>query len=269
MTKMTKPDISPDDQPVKVISLRDNFYFVKEWYDLANESHFWIQWRLVVLKKMLSRLGVSLQEHLHCVDVGCGNSVLRKQMESISQWLVDGFELDRYALTLSSRTRGQLFLYDIRDRSPAFSGKFDVLTMFDILEHYHDSEAFLQDAKFHLKAGGYCIINVPAIELLRSRYDEVAGHELRYNQKILRKHIEAVGFEILDMQYWGFSLIFPLWVRRFVVSGCEDGGEVIRKGFTPPGKWIHGMLKVIARIETTLFPRVPFGTSIMVIARKR
>jgi len=265
---MTKQKASGDQQYVKIISLRDNFYFVKEWYDLANESHFWIQWRLMVLNKTLKKLGIPLQENLHGVDVGCGNSVLRKQIESVTNWAVDGFELDKYALTLSSKTRGELFLYDIRDRSEEFVGKYDVLTMFDILEHYRDSEAFLEDARFHLKTGGYCIINVPAIELLRSRYDEVAGHELRYNKKILKKHIEAVGFEIMDMQYWGLSLVFPLWIRRFVVSGCEDGGEVIRKGFSPPGNFMHALLKIMASIETTLFPRVPFGTSIMVIAKK-
>jgi len=253
---------------VKIISLRDNFHFVNAWYELANERHFWIQWRMQVLKKILLRHGISLTDKLHGVDIGCGNSVLRCQIEKITNWIMDGAELDKFALGMPAQTRGQLFLYDIRDRNDAFFEKYDLITMFDILEHYHDPTAFLEDAKFHLKKGGYCIINVPAIELLRSRYDEVAGHELRYSQKILKKHIKSAGFELIDIRYWGFSLILPLWIRRFIVSFYEDGEEVIKKGFSPPGQAAHLALKLMKNIESSLLPRPPLGTSIMAIAQK-
>jgi len=254
--------------PVRIISLRDNFHFVREWYELSSADHFWIQWRFQVLKKMLTRLALPVNESLRGVDIGCGNSVLRQQIESATQWSMDGFELDQYALSMGTQTRGQLYLYDIRDRNPDFEEKFDVISMFDILEHYSDPDSFLRDTLFHLKKGGYCIINVPAVELLRSRYDEVAGHELRYSVKILRRHAERVGFRVLDVRYWGFSLIFPLWVRRYVVSAYEDGGEVIKKGFTPPGKLAHVLLKLMGKMETTLAPWVPLGTSVLMIAQK-
>lgn len=256
-------------QSVKVISVRDNFHFVKEWFELANEDHFWIQWRARILQKMLMATSTSVEINYRGVDIGCGNSVLRKQIESFSKWNMDGFELDKYALSLSPGTRGQLFLYDIRDKHEEFHEVFDVLTMFDILEHYHDPEAFLKDAGYHLKKGGHCIINVPAIELLRSRYDEVAGHELRYSKRILARHLNAAGFRVVEMRYWGFTLILPLWIRRFVVSFYEDGGEVIKKGFEPPGKVIHFLLKQLGRIEASILTKPLMGTSIMVIAVKR
>lgn len=261
------------EQSFRVISTQDfsqfNTGITKDWYGVATDSHFWMQWRMRVLQRALADVGLlGGSTALHGVDVGCGTGVLRRQIESFTDWTIDGTELDGTALSLNEPTRGSLYLYDIGKRDAEFEQKYDVITMFDILEHFSDAEKFLKDAIFHLKEGGYCVINVPALDSFRSRYDDIAGHELRYSKSVLRQQLESVGLKVIDIRYWGLSLIPPCWLRRFLDLVYDEDIEIILKGFEPPGKLVHDFFKLIGQTETTLLPRAPIGTSLMAIAQK-
>lgn len=65
---------------------------------------------------------------------------------------------------------------------------FDLIGLFDVLEHLPDDVKALKEIRKALKPGGKLILTVPASMKLWSYVDEVAGHYIRYSSKTLKSH---------------------------------------------------------------------------------
>ena len=107
-----------------------------------------------------------------------------------------------------------------------------------------------------------------ALQSLFSLYDIAAGHLRRYRRETLAGELDGLGVDVLEMRYWGFTMLPVLMLRklRFLVS--PGTGEVLRQGFVPPGDLAHGVLRMMMRAETSVLPRPPLGTSLLLVARK-
>ncbi len=102
-----------------------------------------------------------------------------------STWTVDLGELDATALRHSRPGRGRTLHYDVTERRAELAGAYDVIVLFDVLEHIEHTAPFIDALLWHLKAGGHLLINVPALPRAQSRYDEAAGHVRRYTRATL------------------------------------------------------------------------------------
>lgn len=113
------------------------------------------------------------------------NGLLQRDIEDHYGKVVAGFELNQTALEKNVSRISPLYCYDIHQRNPEFRAHFDLLFLFDVLEHIEDESGFLQSIKFHLAESGTLLINVPAHQSLYSDYDRAAGHVRRYAAKQL------------------------------------------------------------------------------------
>jgi len=111
-------------------------------------------------------------------------------------------------------------------------------------------------------------INVPALMSLYSAYDEVVGHQRRYNKKTLWELLDDCHLEVADIQYWGLSMIPLLFLRKIFVTQDQGTNRIIQNGFAPPNPLIHSVLKTIMSIENALVPHPFLGTSVMAVGRK-
>ncbi len=244
--------------------------FPDEWYDLSKTDHFWLAWRLRVLERLLSDHGIARDVALRILDIGCGRGLLRTQLENRSRWVIDGADLNQPALDQVSPARGRTMLYDIHERLPSLQNAFDGILLLDVLEHIADDRLFFADAVSHLRLGGWALINVPASPILYSKYDTLVGHFRRYDQRSLTEAlIEAVpDFEILEMRYWGFSLLPLAALRKVMIRSTRTPQEAVGRGFDPPAKWMNTALRRLMALETSWLKRPLYGTSLMVLGRK-
>src|SRR5438477_7934507 len=60
------------------------------YFDLVDLNHFWLVRRFEVMMKIAGQL---LNPSLSCCEIGCGNGMLQRQLESRVGLRVDGFEL--------------------------------------------------------------------------------------------------------------------------------------------------------------------------------
>lgn len=254
---------------IKIISEKKNLKFVDTWYKLADENHFWMQWRFRALLRLWKDLHIPTDKSLLAAEIGCGHGVLRRQMERATSWIIDGIDLDFDALKIHQPGRGRLYQYDILEQRPEFKDKYDILILFDVIEHVDNPKKFLEAALCHLKPKGYVFINVPAIPWLFCPYDFVHGHRCRYNIKGLTAEFRDLECEILDMRYWGFLLIGPLILRKFFLSRNDEPQKICQKGFGPPNPLIHWLLKKMMLMETRMARRPCCGTSLLSVIQKR
>ena len=201
------------------------------------------------------------------LDIGCGHGVLRKQIETSTNWIVDGCDLNSEGLSQNDLSRGRTFLYDIYTRAPFLEKAYDFLFLYDVLEHIEETKEFLQAALFHLKEGGGLFVNVPALNGMLSDYDRVMGHLRRYNRSTLKRELEPHNLSIADIRYWGLTMLPLLWIRSLRRFRCCSAADIIKRGITPPNAFVNSVLKQIMRIETALVRRPPLGTSLMAFCR--
>ncbi len=252
---------------IKFLSGRTSEVFPDQWYALAREDHFWMQWRLRAFLEQLKGLKVDLKSPLKVLEIGCGDGVLRRQLEAETSWVIDGADINLDALKRTPALRGETFFYDIFDRRGEFSGRYDAIILFDVLEHIADEKAFLEAALFHLKKGGMLFINVPALQGLFSRYDEAVGHLRRYDKGMMAGLFKSASLQAVNTRYWGFSMLPLLSMRQRMVKNAKPDDATIRRGFEPPTEAVNSIMKTVMRIETSIFSEPPSGSSLLAAAR--
>ncbi len=229
------------------------------WFDAATADHFWIRRRFEVLKRLADRV---VRNSKSAAEIGCGHGLLQKQVEDHYGMSVTGFELNEAALQ-KNVSQSPLYCYDIHQRSPHFAARFDLLLLFDVLEHIESEGDFLQASKFHLADSGALLVNVPANPSLYSKYDRVVGHIRRYSARHLAELAEKNGFRIGAITYWGLPLVPLLLARRGIRMPSTDG----RAGMDTRGSTINNILCCLARCEP--LPQKFLGTSLMAVLENR
>ena len=181
--------------------------------------------------------------------------------------MVDGADVDVGVLRYCLPGRGRTLCYDVQDEHRDCVERYDGVLLFDVLEHVPAPRAFLDSVVRHLRPGGWLFLNVPALQSFASAYDEAVGHLRRYNRLSLLTELDALPVRVEDLSYWGLAMVPLLAARRFVVGqhlkSSEDKEAIIRRGWRPPSGLVETVLKCVMRVETTLCPRMLFGTSLM------
>ena len=230
------------------------------WFDVATSDHFWIRRRFQVM----TQLAGSLLSHCRsAAEIGCGNGLLQQEIENRYQKPVTGFDLNELALQKNVSRISPLYCYDIHQRNPEFRGHFDLLLLFDVLEHIEDESEFLQSVKFHLASSGALLINVPAHQSLYSDYDRAAGHIRRYSVNQLAKVVEGNGLKVRFITYWGLPLLPLLLLRKAMKLDRSNGNA----GFDSRGSVINFALSLLARCER--LPQSFMGTSVMAVVENQ
>ena len=91
----------------------------------------------------------------------------------------------------------QAELLQMDARAIPFVEHFDIIGMFDVLEHIEDDRGVLEQTHRALRPGGGLIITVPQHRFLWSRYDEHAHHVRRYAADEIAEKVTAAGFRII------------------------------------------------------------------------
>jgi len=226
------------------------------WFDVANVEHFWIRRRFEVMKRLADS---EIRGAKYQAEIGCGHGLLQRDIEDSYHIPVSGFDLNTIALEKNVSLKSPLFCYDIHQRDPQFRAHFDLLFLFDVLEHIEDEGRFLQSVKYHLAPRGTLVINVPASQMLYSDYDRAAGHVRRYSLEQLVNVARQNGMEVRTAAYWGLPLVPLLLLRKMMSLPKEDA----KAGFDSRGPLMNRLLLWCARCEPT--PQKIFGTSVMAV----
>jgi len=231
------------------------------WYEIANLDHPWITRRFEVLRRLAADL---FAEATAIAEIGCGHGLLQRQIEDYYYVEVAGFDLNETALKQTACRFSPVCCYDVREQSPEYEARFDLILLADVLEHIADQDAFLEAVKFHLAPGGCVLVNVPALQSLYSGYDRAVGHLRRYRIGSLAALAQRHELRLARYTYWGFPLL-PLLVLRKLWMRARSGDGAIAAGFDTGGRVRDLALLWLSRCE--LIPQRLVGTSLMAVLR--
>lgn len=204
---------------------------------------------------------------LRLLDAGCGTGGLIRRLGSRhSRWHWTGIDLSPVACAYArERTSVEIHEGSV-EALPFESGAFDAVVMADVLYHVEGEGAALRESLRVLKPGGLMIVNVPAYPWLWS-YHDLAVHSIRrYTRKEILGKFRDSGFGRARATYWN-TLPFPLVVVRRKLLPPPRGGSDVRL-YPAPVEAAFNALMGLERIGLSLFSRLPFGSSVLAVARK-
>jgi SAM-dependent methyltransferase len=235
-----------------------------KWYEIATIDHFWIKRRFEVLQRLAGRIVVDAKE---LAEVGCGNGLLQRQIENVYGRAVTGFDLNEYALKRNESSRSPILCYDIFEKSKELEQRFDLIFLFDVLEHIKEEAPFLEAIKFHLAPQGKIVVNVPAGQWAYSSYDVAVGHVRRYSIAGLQASVEPLGLRVQSWSYWGLPLVPTLLLRKAWLWGQHDRDKIISQGLDTRNKFFDSCLHLLAKCEP--IPQKLLGTSLLAILQAK
>lgn len=246
--------------------------FEKDWYDEGGVDNVWMSWRFSVFQDFLASSEIEASNQLTVLDLGGGTGICRDQIEHHTNWVVDLVDMDLEALNNAKPGRGRKIFYDVSERHESLHEYYDGIILFDVLEHLDSPNVFLNSLVYHLKPGGFIFINVPALNVFHSAYDEAVGHRLRYERESILPLFPILQFSMIKMRYWGFTLIPLLAIRKIIVgkklSGEKPKSDIIRVGWKPKNTIINNILKTLMVIDLNVFRNPFLGSSLMVQLKK-
>ena len=161
----------------------------------------------------------------HILDVGCGTGELLKYFKDRG-WHAEGIEPADVARNFAIK-KYHLDIYPENKLAEFKKEKFDIISMWHVLEHVYDLNMRLEQLKRILKSNGHLIIAVPNIESFDAAYYgkywaalDVPRHLYHFSKQTLTKLIEKHSFELVS--------VFPMKFDAFYVSLLSE--KYMRKG---------------------------------------
>jgi SAM-dependent methyltransferase len=152
----------------------------------------------------------------HLLDVGCGADRYLTRMRSIG-WTVCGVDRSASAAEKMRRTYGVEVAVSAVPGPNVPEGPFDLITMWQVLEHLADPRGALEAARRRLAEGGRIVITVPnaggwAAGRFRERWVgwDLPRHVVHFTHETLAVLLRSSGLAPVRMA----TLSHSSWVRR-------------------------------------------------------
>ena len=211
-----------DAGPTTVVQHYDPGYY----QDLAEaeRSHFWFVYRNRVIDWCARRFVRAPVRR--ALEVGCGTgNVLRVLQRVWPDARIIGMELFEDGLRFA-RARSSAALVCGRVEQMPFAASFDVVGMFDVLEHIPDDVTALKHIHERMHGQSRLLVTVPASPGLWSDFDVRAGHVRRYDRSSLARTLSQGGFHLEYVTPFMLPLVPLVWLHRRARS--SSARDVIR-----------------------------------------
>jgi SAM-dependent methyltransferase len=239
------------------------------------DQHFWFRARNHLILKLARGISSLWQPGGLVLEVGCGTgNVLRVLEKACPNCRVVGLELWSDGLR-HARARSAAFLVQADIRNIPFGRQFDLVGMFDVLEHIPEERETLAAVRTCLSPGGRLLLTVPAHQYLWSYFDEAAHHCRRYSAHDIGRKLEAAGFQVEFLSQFMASIFPMVWIyRRMRGLRRQTGPGTARAQTSDEFRIVPGVNQVLSALLTweagwlARGHRLPIGTSLVVVARR-
>jgi len=139
-----------------------------------------------------------------CLDVGCGAGHLLMALRAAGYWDLQGVDVSPGAVPIARSKRFEVVHADLREFLRATGQVWDVITAFDVIEHFGKEEVLevLRLIFERLKPGGVLILQTPnALSpwAAHYRYGDLT-HELIFSPEALESVLRLTGFDGIEIR---------------------------------------------------------------------
>jgi SAM-dependent methyltransferase len=143
----------------------------------------------------------------YLLDVGCGTGIFLAEAIRRRRWEVIGVEPNEYAATYARQRLGINIFIERFTKVHLPAGAFDIITMWNVLEHFDKPIANLRYAYHLLHDGGWLVLSIPNLESLDARLFgaywvgwDLPRHLYLFPRRVLRNILTQIGFTVQGMR---------------------------------------------------------------------
>ncbi|SHH85634.1 class I SAM-dependent methyltransferase [Cognatishimia maritima] len=228
-------------------------------YDRMNAleaEHWWFVARRRIIETAIRQF-VPLGPSPRILEAGVGTGGNIAMLQQFGD--LQGFEFDAPARDMATAKTGLSVPYGaLPDDIPFSDGRFDLICLFDVLEHVEPDAESLAALAQKLAPGGRIFVTVPAYPWLWSEHDVSHHHFRRYTRKSLAQAAQSAGLTV--ERFFNFNVfLMPLilgvrLVKRLLGSKASD--DVM------PGPGLNRVLGRVFAAERHLIGRTPMPAGV-------
>jgi SAM-dependent methyltransferase len=221
--------------------------------------HWWFVARRLILSSVISKLNLPARARI--LEVGCGSGGNLKMLACFGE--VYAFEMNPLARKYAEDLKcAEIEFGCCPDQIPFQNLRFDLICIFDVLEHIDRDLDTLTMLKKLLANNGSIVISVPSYEWLYGPHDKFLHHKRRYSKRGLINIIFAARLKAIKLSYFN-SFLFPL----ALVVRVKDRiiGHSATTALNLPRFFLNEILKNIFSFERFLLQHLnlPLGLSLV------
>lgn len=231
----------------------------------VEEGHWWFSARNQILIWTMKKHVPPFRNFL---EIGCGTGFVLKGMSEAfpkvdffgAEYFEEGLKFARERIPVAEFK--QLDVTEMQE-----TGDYDVIGLFDVLEHIDEDERALSRIHQALTAEGTIVLTVPQHMWLWSAADDHAYHRRRYSRDELLKKLETAGFNITFVSSF-ISLLLPLMYLARKKPAAKDFDPMAEFRIS---RLLNTALYTVMKLEIALLRiglRFPAGGSLLVVAQK-
>ncbi len=192
--------------------------------DEIEATHWWFAGRREILRTVIDRL-IPLPARPRILEAGCGTGGNLAMLMSFGR--LDAFEYDEDARRIAEAKAAISVPFGaLPDALPHPGRSYDLIGLFDVLEHIERDADALAALAARLDAGGRILVTVPAFPWLWSKHDARHHHFRRYTRASLGRAAAAAGL-VVERSFYFNTLLFPVavamrWVKALTRSDAPD-----------------------------------------------
>jgi ubiquinone/menaquinone biosynthesis C-methylase UbiE len=235
----------------------------------AEREHFWFRGFRRFVAPLLTGAAAGRTD-LRILDCGCGTGNNLRMLRAYGR--ATGIDLTLSGLAYARRQGERLVARASALSLPFSADTFDLVTSFDVIYAFDNAQAAQALTEMHrvLRAGGYLLLNVAALPILRGNHSVLGGEVQRYTKSGLRRHLEGAGFEVVRLTYTN-AAILPIVAGVRMAQRLRQGGHQLSDGeLTVPMAPVNLALSGLLAMESMALRVVdmPVGSSLLTLARK-
>jgi len=235
----------------------------------AQATHWWYAARREILRAQLR--GLELPADAQILEIGSGTGANLELLAEFGN--VVALEMTAEAIALarehcaSSTARITMRQGRCPEDLAALSQRFDLICLFDVLEHIEQDTASLAGLALLLKPGGKLMLTVPAYQWMWGPHDVHVHHKRRYSRRSLSAGCDTAGLRVSRMSYFN-TLLFPLAVIGRLFE--RFAGRTTSASQNPPA-CVNALFTRLFALERHFLARMrlPFGLSLLLLAEPR
>lgn len=169
------------------------------------------------LAYLLEKTGL-IKRSLRLLDVGCGPGYFLKYLKE-QKVAAKGLDFAEFLVAICRREGLDVAATELKDEKPE---SYNVLTLFDVLEHLTDPVTFFTHANRALTKGGFVLAYTPNIHSLAYRLQGARQNTLYpfqhvafYDSVSLNYLANRTGFEVMSVDCYGLDIMDYFCMKQY------------------------------------------------------
>jgi SAM-dependent methyltransferase len=237
----------------------------------AEQRHFWFRGFRRFITPLIEEATAG-RSRVRLLDAGSGTGA---NLPFLQQYgTAFGLELFQRGIRFAHERGIPRLIQGSVTHLPMPDASLDVVLSFDVLYCLETpaEQAAIREMFRVVRPGGFVVINVAALDMLRGDHSALGGEVRRYTKSDLRRKLEQTGFRVQRLTYTNASL-FPITATVRALQRLRgEKADANNKGdfYVPPAP-INALFSGALALEATIVAAgidMPVGSSLLCLAQK-